>query len=111
MVDGGGVWSTYPHRSVITLSLGKLLVNLSQVIKRANTPLMPSINGVVDRLWVLGSWVRIPPSTTINFHEFRHEIYLPAYPGNETAWMLTGPLVYPADLLCRCFRGGERYEG
>ena len=29
----------------------------------------------------------------------------PVYPGNETAWMLTGPPVYPADLLSRRFRG------
>ena len=26
-------------------------------------------------------------------------------PGNETAWILTGPPVYPADLLSRRFRG------
>ena len=29
----------------------------------------------------------------------------PVYPGNETAWILTGPPVYPADLVSRRFRG------
>ena len=33
--------SRYVQRSVIRLSLGKLLVNLSQVVKRTNTPLIP----------------------------------------------------------------------
>ena len=34
----------------------------------------------------------------------------PVSPGNETAWILTGPRpVYPADLLSRRFRGGEYY--
>ena len=30
----------------------------------------------------------------------------PVYPGNEIAWILTGPPVYPADLRSRRFRGG-----
>ena len=40
---------------VIRLSLGKLLVNLLQVVKRTNTPLNTLTNGVVDRPWVF--WV------------------------------------------------------
>ena len=31
----------------------------------------------------------------------------PVYPGNENAGTLTGPPVYPADLLSRRFRGGS----
>ena len=34
----------------------------------------------------------------------------PVSPGNETAWILTGPPEYPADLLSRRFRGGECYK-
>ena len=34
---------------VIRLSLGKLLVNLLQVVKRTNTPLISSTNSVVGR--------------------------------------------------------------
>ena len=34
----------------------------------------------------------------------------PVPPGNETAWILTGPPVYPAVLLSRRFRGGECYK-
>ena len=40
---------------VIRLSLGKLWVNLVQVVKRTNTPLITLTNGVVDRPWVF--WV------------------------------------------------------
>ena len=37
---------------------------------------------------------------------------LPGIPtGNETAWILTDPPVYPADLLFRRFRGEECSEG
>ena len=35
---------------------------------------------------------------------------LPVHPGNAIAWMLTGPPVYPADLLSRRFRGEECYK-
>ena len=31
----------WPSRGVVRLSLGKLLVNLLQVVKRTNTPLIP----------------------------------------------------------------------
>ena len=55
---------------VIRLSLGKLLVNLLQVVKRTNTQLITLTNGVVDRPWVFGSWVRSPPSTIMNFSDF-----------------------------------------
>ena len=37
-------------------------------------------------------------------------ILSPVSPGNETAWILTGPPAYPADLLSRRFRGGECYK-
>ena len=50
----------YYSVSVIRLSLGKLLVNLLQVVKRTNTPLISLTNGVVDRPWDFGSWVRSP---------------------------------------------------
>ena len=43
---------------VIRLSLGKLLVNLLQVVKRTKTPLITLTNGVVGRtmgFWVVGS--------------------------------------------------------
>ena len=53
------------YASVIRLSLGKILVNLWQLVKRTNTPLIPQQNSVVDRPWVFGSWVRSPPSTTM----------------------------------------------
>ena len=57
--------------TVIRLCLGKLLVNQLQVVKRTNTPLISLTNGVVDRPWVFGSWVRSPPSTIIiNFSDF-----------------------------------------
>ena len=57
---------------VVRLGLGKLLVNLSQVVKRTNTPLITLKNGVVGRtMGFLGSWVRIPPSAiTLFFHGF-----------------------------------------
>ena len=50
--------------------LGKLLVNLLQVVTRTNTPTNSLTNGVVGRPWVLGSWVRIPPSTIMSFLDF-----------------------------------------
>ena len=52
--------------------MGELLVNLLQVVKRTNTPLISLTNGVVDRPWVFGSWVRSPPSTILNFSDFPH---------------------------------------
>ena len=67
----------------IRLSLGKLLVKLLQVVKRTNTPLKSSTNGVIDRPWALGSWLRSPQSTIINFSDFHHvelEQYSPWYP-------------------------------
>ena len=36
-------------RGVVRLSLGKLSVNLLQVVKRTNTPLITLTNGVVGR--------------------------------------------------------------
>ena len=55
----GLVWVSYSV--IIRLSLGKLLlVNLLQVVKRTNTPLITLTNGAVDRPWVFGSWVQIP---------------------------------------------------
>ena len=64
---------THTSRCVLRLRLGnKLLVNLLQVVKRTNTPLITLTNGVVDRPWVFVSWVRFPPSTIINFLEFPH---------------------------------------
>ena len=69
--------------SVIRLSLGKLLVNLLQVVKRTNTPLNTLTNGVVGRtMGFFGSWVRSPPSTIIIFSDFPHvklEKYSPGY--------------------------------
>ena len=66
---------------VVRLSLGKLLVNLLQVIKRTNS----LTNGVVDRprvLWVVGS---SPTSAIINFFRFSPSMSnlkntLPGYP-------------------------------
>ena len=40
--------------------VGLSLVNLLQLVKRTNTPLIP--NGVVGRPWVFGSWVQVPHS-------------------------------------------------
>ena len=65
----------------------------------------------------LGSWVRITPST-INSHKLFQTFPMsnlkntlpPVSPGNETAWILTGPPEYPADLLSRRFRGGECFK-
>ena len=71
--------------SVIRLSLGKLLVNQLQVVKRTNTPLKSLTNGVVDRLgvfWVVGS---SPTSTIINFFRLslvELENNLPGIPRN-----------------------------
>ena len=49
--------------SVIRLSLGKLWINLSQVVKRTNTPLIPKkMASSTDHVF-FGSWVQIPPST------------------------------------------------
>ena len=48
--------------------MGKQLVNLLQVVKRTNS----FTNGVVDRQWVFGSWVRTPLSTTTNVYDFPH---------------------------------------
>ena len=49
--------------NVIRLSLGKLWVNLWQVVKRTNTPLNTLTNGVVDRPWVF--WI-VGPNPTIH---------------------------------------------
>ena len=60
-----------------------------------------------------GSWVRVPHAPNNYFSDFPRveleKIPCPVYTGNETAWILTGPPVYPADLLSRRFRGGECY--
>ena len=55
-----------------------------------------------------GSGVRTPPSTIQTFSRLSPcKIFSLVSPGNETACMLTGPPVYPTDLLSRRFRGGE----
>ena len=55
-------------RSGTWLSLGKLLVNLWQVVKRTNTLLSTLTNGVVSTdHGFFRSWVQTPPSTGINF--------------------------------------------
>ena len=94
--------------SVIRLSLGKLLVNLLQVVKRTNTPLISLTNGVVDRPWVCGSWVRSPHRMIHHNKLFQifpwrtWKILSPVYPGNETAWVYwqvrpyIRPTCYPA---------------
>ena len=46
--------------------LGTLSVNLLQVVKRTNTPLIPLTNGVVDRPWAFGVVGSNPTSTIIN---------------------------------------------
>ena len=63
----------------------------------------------------LGRGFRIPPSTIINFSDFPHvelEKYSPRHPQElKTAWILTRPPVYPADLLSPAVsRGGECNE-
>ena len=45
---------------VIRLSLGKLLVNLLQVVKRTNTPLIPKQRASSTDHGFFGSWVQIP---------------------------------------------------
>ena len=62
--------STYVAR----LSLGKLLVNQLQVVKRTNTPLINLANGVVDRpwvFWVVGSIPTIHKSKLFRFSPCR----------------------------------------
>ena len=105
------VFFSLPH--VIRLSLGKLLVNLLQVGKRTNTPLIPQQMASSAEKWVFGSSVRAPhPPYIVNFFRLSpcrtwKILFSPASPGNETAWILTGPPVCPADLLSRRFRGEE----
>ena len=106
--------STTRIANVIRLSLGKLLVNQLQVVKRTNTPLNSLTNIVVGRTWVFGSWVRSPPSTIISFSEFPHvelEKYSPWYPQEmKRLGYSQRSAVYPADLLSRRFRAGECYK-
>ena len=53
--------------AVVRLSLGKLLVNLLQVVKRTNIPPISLTNGVVDRPWFFGVVGSSLTSTIINF--------------------------------------------
>ena len=70
----------------VRLSLGKLLVNLFQVVKRIYTT-NSLTNGVVDRPLVFGSWVRIPPSTIIYFFQ--------TFPMSNLKWY---PPRYPQEM-------------
>ena len=89
------------------LSLGKLLVNLLQVVKRTNSPLIPQQMASSTDHGFLGrgfkSYIHLQVQTFSDFPHVKHE----KNSGNETAGMLKGPPVYPADLLSRRFRGGE----
>ena len=91
--------------SVISLSVGKrLMVNLSQVVKRTTTlPIPQQMASSTAHGLVFGSWVQIPPSTIINLFQIfpmsNLTILSPVSPGNETAWILTCPPVYPSALL------------
>ena len=72
---------------VVRLSLGKLLlVNLLQVVKRTNTPLIPQqMASSAGPCFFLVSWVRILPSTIINFFRLslvELENNLPGIPRN-----------------------------
>ena len=86
------------------------------MVKRTNTALITLTNSVVDRpwvFWVVGSNPTMHGNTWYTFSDFPHvelEKHSPVTPGNETASILKGPPVYPADLLSRRFRGGECYE-
>ena len=68
---------------VIRLSLGKLVVNLLQVVKRTNTPLIPS--QMASSLQTMGCWVvGSSPTSTIEetFSDYPHvelEKYSPRY--------------------------------
>ena len=53
--------------AVIRRSLGKLLVNLLQVVKRTNTTLITLTDGVVDRPWIFWDVGSNPTSTIMNF--------------------------------------------
>ena len=84
-------------------------LTLLQVVKRTNIPLIPQQMASSTDHGFFGSWVRIPPSTIINFFRLSPcrpcKILSPVYPGNKTHWILTRPTVYSADLLSRRFRG------
>ena len=102
-------------KCVIRLSLGK--VNWLTFCKWSNglIPTNSLTNGVVGRTMAFsGSCVRIPPSTIINFFRLSPcrtwKVLSPASPGNETAWILTRPPLYLADLPSRRFGGGECYK-
>ena len=62
--------------------------------------------------WVVGSIPTIHNNKkTFQIFPMSNSKYtLPVSPRNETAWILTGPPVYPADLASRRFRGGECYK-
>ena len=78
-------------KSVIRLSLGKLLVNLLQVVKQINTSLITLTNGVVDRPWVFWVVGSITTSTIINFFRLSScrtwKILSPVSPENEKSWI------------------------
>ena len=68
---------------VIRLSLGKLPVNLLQVVKRTNTLLRSLTNGVVDRpwvFWVVGSIPTIHNNKLFRFSHVELEKYSSWYP-------------------------------
>ena len=61
-----GICWQNPTKRVIRLSLGKLLVNLLQVARRANTPLISYQMASSTHHVFFGAWVQIPPSTVVN---------------------------------------------
>ena len=112
--DTHAAWYIILARHVVTrLSSGEqLLVNLLQVVKRTNTPLIPAQMASTTGRGFLGARgfeSHHPP--IINLSRLSH-VELEKYslssvsPGNETAWILTRPPVHPADLLSRRFKGG-----
>ena len=81
----------YVGSAVIWLSLGKLLVNLLQVVKRTNTPLIPQQMASSAGHGFFGSWVQIPRPPYKLFRTFRMSNLkntLLVYPGNETSWII-----------------------
>ena len=68
---------------IIRLSLGKLLVNLPQVVKRTNTPLAPQQTGSLAGplfFWVVGLNPTIHHRLFQTFHNVELEKYSPRYP-------------------------------
>ena len=104
-----------PQYTDMMFSLGKLLVNLLEVVERTNTP-TNNLNKWRRRQehFFLDRWFE----SHIRHHTKLFQTLpmsnlkrtLPGtskYPGNETPWILAGSLVYPADLLSRRFKGAS----